>query len=110
MIDLEPKIIGWVKGTSCFYPITQNGPEGKPYCVCKGYEYRKKCRHLDMFQSGVFLEDVQYKLWIESKDQDGLREFEIIGDNCPNQISIEEISQLKETLRKLGFDATVIPY
>ena len=61
-IDYTPRIMGWVKGTSCHYPITQNGSTGEPFCCCKGYEYRKKCRHLDMFNKGEFSVEMQFNV------------------------------------------------
>lgn len=55
--EFSERILGWVAGsTGGFYPIKQLG-EGRLQCSCKGYEFRKKCRHLDAFARGEFVKE-----------------------------------------------------
>lgn len=44
-------IVAYVQGTKVLYPIMLV-EGGVPYCGCKGYEFRQKCKHVDAYIRG----------------------------------------------------------
>src|ERR1700690_581018 len=75
-----PEVLGWVKGTSCYYPITRIGTNGDPFCSCKGWGWRKKCRHMEMFKNGDFAVDMKFRITFN----DGDKEIIVEGDKLLN--------------------------
>lgn len=55
------EILGWVRGSEVYYPITELG-DNHYSCPCKGYSYRGKCSHIDRFLKGDYSVEMKFSV------------------------------------------------
>lgn len=84
-------VVGWVKGSQNYYPISQIGEE-QPTCPCKGFHWRQSCRHTKDFLEGKF--NVEMKFKVSFIDDFGVPvEIEGLQRFNPDHLTVEDVTE-----------------
>lgn len=63
-------VVGWeempgpkkfVRGSHVWYHIDDSDPAA-PQCPCPGFNWRKRCSHIDKFKRGEYVVEMQFKI------------------------------------------------
>src|SRR5258706_9553117 len=82
-------IVGWCKGSKCYYPITNN--DGVLSCPCTGWLFNKKCYHMRDYLAGKFYMAFKYRI-VGVDDYGVVTEIEGVQRFNPANLSTEEIA------------------
>jgi len=85
-------VVGWVKGSTCYYPMIQTEEGGGISCRCKGFQWRNKCRHTTSFAQGDYSVDLQFEVTFTNPASG--RSVVVLGNKQlnPDEVTIEEVT------------------